>query len=71
MQQRNARLIAGATAGAMILGGAALAGIAFTKAAPREPGGSRIVPQRVATSRISPEDPSGSLRGRVLETDGE
>ena len=68
--QRSAKLIAGATVGAVIVSGAALAGIALAKAPPRDPGGSRIVRQRVTVSRTWPEDPPGTAPHQDFATGG-
>jgi hypothetical protein len=68
MQQRSTRIIAGATAGALALSGVALVGIAFTKATPREPGGSRTVRQRLHVSHTWPEDLTAPPRRRDPES---
>ena len=68
--QRSAKLLAGATAGAVFVSGVALAGIAYTKASPREPGGSRIVRQRVGITRVLREDPAGRLPERDRQAEG-
>ena len=66
--QRSTRIIAGATAGALAISGITLVGIAFTKATPREPGGSRVVRQRLHVSHTSPEDLTGPPRTRDPES---
>jgi hypothetical protein len=68
--QRNRKLIAGATAGALLVSGAALAGIAFAKAPPRDPGGSRIVRQRVTPIRTWPDDTPGTTPQQDFPTGG-